>query len=295
MPIGLAIHGPHVFVTEYRNHRIQVFTHGGGASASTSVATAASASAASSSSDPLTSDGSGGGGAMVAAAAAVLSAQAAAAEHPPGVPPQPQPQPQPQQHNAPEQPPHWVEVRGAVAGSREAHVRIIGRADATAGAAPGEFTAPTGVAVAHGRLYVSELVGRRVQVLTLEGAPLQVLGPLCTLPPLMLPRGSSPPLGGPPPPCGCLSPHLASSAGLRDAVLRPPPLRRRRPRLGHRVQGDGRRAAAMAARWRPLRLGARHRRDHLRHDAAQARVKSWVGTLPQAGPGARQPRAGAIP
>ena len=72
-----------------------------------------------------------------------------------------------------------MEVRGAVAGSRDAHVRIIGRADATAGVAAGEFTAPTGVAVAHGRLYVSELVGRRVQVLTLEGAPLQVCATPC--------------------------------------------------------------------------------------------------------------------
>jgi len=54
---------------------------------------------------------------------------------------------------------------------------------------PGEFNCPYGVAVAHGRLYVSEERGRRIQVLGLpDGAPLQVikspdggcLGRMCT-------------------------------------------------------------------------------------------------------------------
>jgi hypothetical protein len=41
---------------------------------------------------------------------------------------------------------------------------------------PGEFNCPYGVAVAHGRLYVSEACGRRIQVLGLpDGAPLQVI------------------------------------------------------------------------------------------------------------------------
>ena len=41
---------------------------------------------------------------------------------------------------------------------------------------PGEFLCPYGVAVAHGRLYVSEERGRRIQVLGLpDGAPLQVI------------------------------------------------------------------------------------------------------------------------
>ena len=60
-----------------------------------------------------------------------------------------------------------------------AHVRCIGKAGETQeereGTAPGEFNCPVGVAVGHGRLYVSELEGRRIQVLTLEGLPLQVL------------------------------------------------------------------------------------------------------------------------
>ena len=39
----------------------------------------------------------------------------------------------------------------------------------------GEFNEPAGVAISHGRLYVSELEGRRIQVLTLEGEPLHVV------------------------------------------------------------------------------------------------------------------------
>ena len=40
---------------------------------------------------------------------------------------------------------------------------------------PGEFDCPFGVAVAHGRLYVSERRGQRIQVLSLDGEPLQVI------------------------------------------------------------------------------------------------------------------------
>ena len=43
------------------------------------------------------------------------------------------------------------------------------------GTAPREFNSPVGVAVGHGRLYVSECDGCRIQVLTLEGLLLQVL------------------------------------------------------------------------------------------------------------------------
>ena len=43
------------------------------------------------------------------------------------------------------------------------------------GAAPGLFRAPFGVAVAEGCLVVSESAGKRVQVLTLHGVPLQVV------------------------------------------------------------------------------------------------------------------------
>ena len=73
------------------------------------------------------------------------------------------------------------------------HVRTIGRTgqaptwdedddqwdsfdeDERIGSAPGEFHEPVGVAVGHGRLYVSEEQGRRVQVLTLEGEPLHAI------------------------------------------------------------------------------------------------------------------------
>ena len=47
--------------------------------------------------------------------------------------------------------------------------------DERIGTAPGEFNAPAGVAIGHGRLYVSEKTGRRIQVLTLEGEPLHVV------------------------------------------------------------------------------------------------------------------------
>ena len=49
--------------------------------------------------------------------------------------------------------------------------RIIG----ARGTAPGQFTGPWGVVVWRGLLLVSENEGRRVQVLTLDGVPLQVL------------------------------------------------------------------------------------------------------------------------
>jgi hypothetical protein len=45
------------------------------------------------------------------------------------------------------------------------------------GAAPGEFRHPVGVALVSDLLLVSEYSGGRVQVLTLEGGPLQVIGP----------------------------------------------------------------------------------------------------------------------
>ena len=47
--------------------------------------------------------------------------------------------------------------------------------DERIGSAPGEFNEPVGVAIGHGRLYVSERTGRRFQVLTLEGEPLHVV------------------------------------------------------------------------------------------------------------------------
>jgi hypothetical protein len=67
------------------------------------------------------------------------------------------------------------------------HVRSIGRTagqapvrdnhdgNARKGSAPGEFNGPAGVAIGHGRLYVSEATGRRIQALTLEGEPLHVI------------------------------------------------------------------------------------------------------------------------
>ena len=67
------------------------------------------------------------------------------------------------------------------------HVRSIGRTagqapvrdnhdgNARRGSAPGEFNEPAGVAIGHGRLYVSEDEGQRIQVLTLEGEPLHVI------------------------------------------------------------------------------------------------------------------------
>jgi hypothetical protein len=45
------------------------------------------------------------------------------------------------------------------------------------GAAPGEFRHPVGVALVSDLLLVSEYSGGRVQVLTMEGGPLQVIGP----------------------------------------------------------------------------------------------------------------------
>ena len=56
-----------------------------------------------------------------------------------------------------------------------ASVRRIGRADFEPGTAPGEFNSPIGIAAAHNRLYVSEHLGRRIQVLSVDGSPLQVV------------------------------------------------------------------------------------------------------------------------
>ena len=47
--------------------------------------------------------------------------------------------------------------------------------DERIGSVSGEFYEPIGVAIGHGRLYVSEQRGRRIQVLTLEGEPLHVV------------------------------------------------------------------------------------------------------------------------
>ena len=47
--------------------------------------------------------------------------------------------------------------------------------DERIGTAPGEFNEPAGVAIGHGRLYVSEEEGQRIQALTLEGEPLHVV------------------------------------------------------------------------------------------------------------------------
>ena len=73
------------------------------------------------------------------------------------------------------------------------HVRSIGRTgqapvwddeddqyssvdgDERIGTEPGEFNEPAGVAIGHGRLYVSEDEGRRIQALTLEGEPLHIV------------------------------------------------------------------------------------------------------------------------
>ena len=52
------------------------------------------------------------------------------------------------------------------------YVRSIGSGR---GDAPGQFNGPTEVTVAHGRLYVTEKGGRRVQVLTPDGAALTSL------------------------------------------------------------------------------------------------------------------------
>ena len=43
------------------------------------------------------------------------------------------------------------------------------------GDAPGQFAAPEGVALVRGLLVVSDSMGKRVQVLTSKGVPLQVL------------------------------------------------------------------------------------------------------------------------
>jgi len=43
------------------------------------------------------------------------------------------------------------------------------------GREPGEFNYPCGIEIAHGRMYVTERSGKRLQALSLEGEPLQVL------------------------------------------------------------------------------------------------------------------------
>jgi len=50
-----------------------------------------------------------------------------------------------------------------------------GRLDPRAGSLPGEFDQPFGIAIGHGRLYVSERRGCRIQTLTLEGEPLHMI------------------------------------------------------------------------------------------------------------------------
>lgn len=47
------------------------------------------------------------------------------------------------------------------------------------GTRPGQFLEPRGLAVLHERLLVAEFAGQRVQVLSLEGTPLQVIGVGC--------------------------------------------------------------------------------------------------------------------
>ena len=47
--------------------------------------------------------------------------------------------------------------------------------DPRASTKPGEFNGTTAIAIGHGRLYVSEDDGCRLQVLTLEGEPLHVI------------------------------------------------------------------------------------------------------------------------
>jgi len=59
--------------------------------------------------------------------------------------------------------------------AQEADVWSPVAGDERIGSAPGEFNQPVGVAIGHGRIYVSEDEGRRIQVLTLEGEPLHVV------------------------------------------------------------------------------------------------------------------------
>ena len=47
------------------------------------------------------------------------------------------------------------------------------------GSAPGKFNYPCGIETAHGRVYVTERTGKRVQSLSFEGEPLQVLPAPC--------------------------------------------------------------------------------------------------------------------
>mmetsp|Transcript_47535 Transcript_47535/g.140411 ORF Transcript_47535/g.140411 Transcript_47535/m.140411 type:complete len:288 (+) Transcript_47535:3-866(+) len=61
--------------------------------------------------------------------------------------------------------------RLAVFSGAGAFVRLVG----SKGAAPGCFIDPCGIALAHGHLYVAEYEGRRLQVLTRLGAPLQIV------------------------------------------------------------------------------------------------------------------------
>lgn len=65
------------------------------------------------------------------------------------------------------QAPHWDEATDDAWAVHDEDKRI--------GSAPGEFNEPVGVAIGHGRLYVSEEAGRRIQVLTLDGEPLHVI------------------------------------------------------------------------------------------------------------------------
>ena len=64
-------------------------------------------------------------------------------------------------------PPEWDEENWQYCPDEDGDSRI--------GTAAGEFNAPIGVAVAHRCLFVAEGEGRRIQVLSLEGKPLQVV------------------------------------------------------------------------------------------------------------------------
>ena len=56
-------------------------------------------------------------------------------------------------------------------------MRTIGGECGKCSCAPGNFNEPSGLAVVQGRLVVSEGAGCRLQVLTLQGTPLQLVTP----------------------------------------------------------------------------------------------------------------------
>mmetsp|Transcript_29964 Transcript_29964/g.95867 ORF Transcript_29964/g.95867 Transcript_29964/m.95867 type:complete len:330 (+) Transcript_29964:54-1043(+) len=67
---------------------------------------------------------------------------------------------------------HRISVFDRSSGS---FLRSLGRR----GGEPGEFNYPCGIEIAHGRIYVTERTGKRLQALSLEGEPLQVLPAPC--------------------------------------------------------------------------------------------------------------------